>query len=31
VVSSGYLIDRGHATVGERFRALGADVTAEEH
>ena len=31
VVSSGYLIDRGHATVGERFSALGADVTAEEH
>ncbi|HET6187880.1 MAG TPA: UDP-N-acetylglucosamine 1-carboxyvinyltransferase, partial [Trebonia sp.] len=31
VVSSGYLIDRGHATLAERFRALGADVTAEEH
>jgi UDP-N-acetylglucosamine 1-carboxyvinyltransferase len=31
VVSSGYRIDRGHATVEERFRALGADVTAEEH
>jgi UDP-N-acetylglucosamine 1-carboxyvinyltransferase len=31
VVSNGYLIDRGHATVAERFRALGADVTAEEH
>jgi UDP-N-acetylglucosamine 1-carboxyvinyltransferase len=31
VVSSGYLIDRGHATLKERFRALGADITAEEH
>jgi UDP-N-acetylglucosamine 1-carboxyvinyltransferase len=31
VVSSGYLIDRGHATLAERMRALGADVTAEEH
>jgi UDP-N-acetylglucosamine 1-carboxyvinyltransferase len=31
VVSSGYRIDRGHATLGERLRALGADVTAEEH
>ena len=31
VVSSGYLIDRGHATVAERFMAVGADVTAEEH
>jgi UDP-N-acetylglucosamine 1-carboxyvinyltransferase len=31
VVSGGYLIDRGHATFAERLRALGADVTAEEH
>jgi UDP-N-acetylglucosamine 1-carboxyvinyltransferase len=31
VVSSGYLIDRGHAAVAERFRALAADVVAEEH
>ncbi len=31
VVSSGYRIDRGHATLAERFRALGADITAEEH
>ena len=31
VVSSGSMIDRGHATLEERFRALGADITAEEH
>jgi UDP-N-acetylglucosamine 1-carboxyvinyltransferase len=31
VVSSGYVVDRGHATLEERFRALGADITAEEH
>jgi UDP-N-acetylglucosamine 1-carboxyvinyltransferase len=31
MVSNGYLIDRGHATIAERFAALGADVTAEEH
>jgi UDP-N-acetylglucosamine 1-carboxyvinyltransferase len=31
VVSSGYLIDRGHATLADRFRSLGADITAEEH
>jgi UDP-N-acetylglucosamine 1-carboxyvinyltransferase len=31
VVSNGYLIDRGHATLAERFAALGASVTAEEH
>ena len=31
LVSNGYLIDRGHATMVERFAALGADVSAEEH
>jgi UDP-N-acetylglucosamine 1-carboxyvinyltransferase len=31
MVSNGYLIDRGHATIAERFAALGADVSAEEH
>ena len=31
LVSNGYLIDRGHATIVERFAALGADVSAEEH
>jgi UDP-N-acetylglucosamine 1-carboxyvinyltransferase len=31
LVSNGYLIDRGHATIMERFAALGADVCAEEH
>ena len=31
LVSNGYLIDRGHATIAERFAALGADVSAEEH
>jgi len=31
VVSNGYLIDRGHATLAERFAALGASVIAEEH
>ena len=30
-MSNGYLIDRGHATIMERFAALGADVCAEEH
>jgi UDP-N-acetylglucosamine 1-carboxyvinyltransferase len=31
VISNGYYIDRGHAAIDERLRALGADVTAEEH
>jgi UDP-N-acetylglucosamine 1-carboxyvinyltransferase len=31
VISNGYYIDRGHATIDERLRALGADVSAEEH
>jgi UDP-N-acetylglucosamine 1-carboxyvinyltransferase len=29
VISNGYYIDRGHATVVDRFSALGADITAE--
>jgi UDP-N-acetylglucosamine 1-carboxyvinyltransferase len=28
LVSPGYLIDRGHAAIAQRFNALGADVTA---
>ena len=31
MISNGYLIDRGHATIDERLAALGADVSAEEH
>jgi UDP-N-acetylglucosamine 1-carboxyvinyltransferase len=31
VVSNGYHIDRGHATVVERFAALGADIVCEEY
>jgi UDP-N-acetylglucosamine 1-carboxyvinyltransferase len=31
VISPGYYIDRGHAAIDERLRALGADVRAEEH
>jgi UDP-N-acetylglucosamine 1-carboxyvinyltransferase len=31
VVSNGYYIDRGHATIAERFSALGGDVAAEEY
>src|SRR6201993_286452 len=31
VISNGYYIDRGHAAIDERLRALGADVSAEEH
>jgi UDP-N-acetylglucosamine 1-carboxyvinyltransferase len=31
VVSNGYYIDRGHATIAERFSALGGDITAEEY
>jgi UDP-N-acetylglucosamine 1-carboxyvinyltransferase len=31
VISNGYYIDRGHATVGERFRTIGADIVAEEY
>jgi UDP-N-acetylglucosamine 1-carboxyvinyltransferase len=30
VISNGYYIDRGHATVVERFSALGADIACEE-
>jgi UDP-N-acetylglucosamine 1-carboxyvinyltransferase len=29
VISNGYYIDRGHATIAERFTALGADVSQE--
>jgi len=29
VISPGYLIDRGHATIAQRFNALGADITVE--
>lgn len=29
VIDSGYLIDRGHAHLAERMRALGADITRE--
>jgi UDP-N-acetylglucosamine 1-carboxyvinyltransferase len=29
VISNGYYIDRGHATIAQRFTALGADVTQE--
>ena len=31
VISNGYYIDRGHATVAERFTALGGDVVCEEY
>jgi UDP-N-acetylglucosamine 1-carboxyvinyltransferase len=30
VISNGYYIDRGHASIVERFSALGADITVEE-
>src|SRR5260370_34766089 len=30
VVSPGYQIDRGHASVAARLTALGADITAED-
>jgi UDP-N-acetylglucosamine 1-carboxyvinyltransferase len=30
VISNGYYIDRGHATVVDRFSALGADISVEE-
>jgi UDP-N-acetylglucosamine 1-carboxyvinyltransferase len=29
VIDSGYLIDRGHAHLAARMRALGADITRE--
>ena len=29
VIESGYLIDRGHAHLATRMRALGADITRE--
>jgi UDP-N-acetylglucosamine 1-carboxyvinyltransferase len=29
IVSPGYLIDRGHASIAERLSTLGADVTEE--
>lgn len=29
VVAPGYLIDRGHASIAQRFTTLGADITAE--
>jgi UDP-N-acetylglucosamine 1-carboxyvinyltransferase len=29
VVAPGYLIDRGHATIAQRFTALGADISVE--
>jgi UDP-N-acetylglucosamine 1-carboxyvinyltransferase len=31
VISNGYYIDRGHATVTQRFAAIGGTVIAEEH
>src|SRR5712691_712585 len=31
VISNGYYIDRGHATIAQRFAAIGGDVVAEEH
>ena len=31
VISNGYYIDRGHSDIDQRLRALGADVSAEEH
>jgi UDP-N-acetylglucosamine 1-carboxyvinyltransferase len=31
VISNGYYIDRGHSNIDERLRALGADISAEEH
>jgi len=30
VVAPGYLIDRGHAAIADRFTTLGADITVEE-
>jgi UDP-N-acetylglucosamine 1-carboxyvinyltransferase len=31
VISNGYYIDRGHASIAQRFAAVGAEVIAEEH
>jgi UDP-N-acetylglucosamine 1-carboxyvinyltransferase len=31
VISNGYYIDRGHASVVDRFSALGADIEAEQY
>jgi UDP-N-acetylglucosamine 1-carboxyvinyltransferase len=31
VISNGYYIDRGHASVAQRFRQVGGDVSAVEH
>src|SRR5262249_42790342 len=31
LISNGYYIDRGHATLAQRFAAVGGDVTPEEH
>jgi len=31
VISNGYYIDRGHATIAQRFAAVGGSVVAEEH
>ena len=31
VISNGYYIDRGHATLVERFAALGGDIVCEEY
>jgi UDP-N-acetylglucosamine 1-carboxyvinyltransferase len=31
VITNGYYIDRGHASVVERFSALGADISVEEY
>ena len=31
VISNGYYIDRGHATIAQRFAAIGGTVIAEEH
>ena len=29
MITPGYLIDRGHADIAQRFNALGADITRE--
>jgi UDP-N-acetylglucosamine 1-carboxyvinyltransferase len=31
VISNGYYIDRGHASIAQRFRQVGGDVAAVEH
>jgi UDP-N-acetylglucosamine 1-carboxyvinyltransferase len=29
IIAPGYLIDRGHANIAQRFTALGADISVE--